>query len=478
MASHLGLWLREQRHAHGWSADEMARRLHRAAKANDDTALPPSSTLAAYIRRWERGTTAPTERYRLHYCTALGIPPAQFGPGQDQNEPEEPADNRSGFLPGIPDALRPRPGADLLGRLSGPGGYRETEEHATAADHREWPAGAITTPDQVISAIAEESQDFGEWADTSNVGDATLEHYTTQVRQLARDYVHAPPYPLLLDAKRLRDRVFAKLQGHQRPDQTRDLYLIAVQVCGMLAWMSGDFGYQRAAQTHAWTAWVCAEQAVHDGARAWVRAAQSKLAYWDARYIESAQLAGDGLRYAASGSVPALLASQMARALARAGRPDDAGQALARARDEQDRARGEDEIGGAFGLTSAQYHYLAGTTQLWRHDPAQAIAESAQAIELFQARRPGQPHYGPEALTRIDQARAYLQLGDLEGAHTALRPVLSLSPDLRMEMLTQNLGLARQQLAEPVFRDAAVARELQEEIETYCRESIVNDIGG
>lgn len=471
MAHDLGLWLREQRQARGWSAAEMARQLQRAAKFNGDKTVPGSAILASYIRRWERGLTAPTERYRLHYCTALGIPPAEFGPGRHR-----PPEGEEGPACAAPDATGLRPGADLLAWSGEPGGYREARRRFKDADRAGWPAGAGVALDLVITVIAEESQDFGEWADTSNVGDATLEHYAAQVRQLARDYVHAAPYPLLLDVRRLRDRVAAKLQGRQRPDQTRDLYLIAAQVCGMLAWMSGDLGYQRAAQTHAWTAWVCAEQASHDGARAWVRATQSKLAYWDARHVESAQLAEDGLRWAAPGSVPALLAAQMARALARAGRPGEAGQALARAREERERAAGEDEVGGAFGLTDAQYHYLVGSTQLWRHDPAQAISESAQAVGLFQARRPGQPHYGPEALTRIDQACAYLQQEDLDGAHAALRPVLGLPPDLRMELVTQNLGLARQALAQPAFRDAVLAWELQEEIETYCRESIINDL--
>ena len=471
MSHDLGLWLREQRQARGWSAAETARQLQRAAKANGDNTVPGCAILASYIRRWERGTIIPTERYRLHYCTALGIPPAALGPGQHR-----PPDREGSRARTVPGALGVRTGADLPAWLREPGGYRDVDGRLKDADRAGWPASAGAALDVVITAIAEESLDLGEWADTSNVGDATLEHYAAQARQLARDYVHAAPYPLLLDARRLRDRVAAKLQGRQRPDQTRDLYLIAAQVCGMLAWMSGDLGYQRAAQAHAWTAWVCAEQADHDGARAWVRATQSKLAYWDSRHVESAQLAEDGLRWAAPGSVPALLASQMARALARAGRPGDAGLALARARAERDRAAGEDEVGGAFGLTDAQYHYLAGSTQLWRHDPAQAISESAQAVELFQARRPGQPHYGPEALTRIDQACAYLQQEDLDAAHAALRPVLGLLPDLRMELVTQNLGLARQALAQPAFHDAVLARELQEESETYCRESIVSDL--
>jgi transcriptional regulator with XRE-family HTH domain/tetratricopeptide (TPR) repeat protein len=471
MADDLGLWLRQQRQSRGWSAAEMARKLQHAARANGDSTLPGTAILTSYIRRWEHGTITPGERYQLHYCQALDIRPERFGPGCLLRPRQAAAPDASAAVldsPGL------QPVFDSPGSTGDSGSYRYTERPFKDSDRLGWSARAAARA--VVTAIAEESQDFGEWADTSNVGDATLEQYAAQVRQLARDYVYAAPYPLMLEARRLRDRVFARLQGHQRPVQTRDLYLIGARVCGVLAWISGDLDCQRAAQTHAWTAWVCAEQANHDGARAWVRAAQSKLAYWDARHAESAQLAEEGLRWTAPGSVPALLASQMARALARAGRPGDAGLALSRARTERERAAGEDDLGGAFGLTDAQYHYMAGTTQLWRHQPAEAIAESAEAIELFQGRRPGQPHYGPEALTRIDQASAFLQQGDLDGAHAALRPVLSLPPDLRLELLTQNLGLTRQALAHPMFRDAALARELLEEIEVYCRDSIVNDL--
>jgi hypothetical protein len=56
--------------------------------------------------------------------------------------------------------------------------------------------------------------------------------------------------------------------------------------------------------------------------------------------------------------------------------------------------------------------------------------------------------------------------------------VLGLSPDLRLELLLQNLAITRQALTQPTFRDATLARELQEEIETYCRESVVNDLPG
>jgi transcriptional regulator with XRE-family HTH domain len=470
MSYDLGLWLREQRQAHGWSTAEMARQLRQAAKANADTTVPGSAVLASYIRRWERGTISPTERYALHYCKALRIPPAQFGPSQPL--PPEAEDSP---CDAVPDDSGSQPAADLLAWSGDPGGYGDVEGRYKDAVRAGRSAGTGAALDLVLTAIAAESQEFGEWADTSNVGDSTLENYSAQVRQLARDYVHAAPYPLLLDARRLRDRVFAKLQGHQRLGQTRDLYLIAAQVCGLLAWMSGDMSFYRAADTHAWTAWVCAEQANHDGARAWVRVTQSKLAYWDGRFIDSAQLAEDGLRYSSADSSLVMLGLFQARALARLGRGEEAVGALAQARTELEQA-GPDEIGGLWGVSEARYHSVAVNAHLWRHDPAQVLAEAQQALELFEATDSRERNYGAEAHARIDQAQAHLLSRDLDGADAALRPVLALPPERRYEPVSQELGHVRTALAQPAFRDAALARELQEEIETYRRESIVNDV--
>lgn len=103
----------------------------------------------------------------------------------------------------------------------------------------------------------------------SEVADATIGQYEQQVRRLAREFEFgAPLLPLLLESRRLRDHVTVRLRGHTRLDQARDLYLLTAQVCGLLAWLTGDLGNYRAAGTHAWTAWMCAEQAGHDGARA------------------------------------------------------------------------------------------------------------------------------------------------------------------------------------------------------------------
>ena len=79
MAENLGAWLVRQREARSWSRREMARQLVEAGRATGDKTLPGIDSLCHNIHRWERGQGGLTERYKLHYCTALGIPPVQFG---------------------------------------------------------------------------------------------------------------------------------------------------------------------------------------------------------------------------------------------------------------------------------------------------------------------------------------------------------------------------------------------------------------
>jgi hypothetical protein len=57
----------------------MARRLIEAAKGNGDFTTPGIDNITHNLYRWERGIVTPSERYRLYFCEALGIPPGQFG---------------------------------------------------------------------------------------------------------------------------------------------------------------------------------------------------------------------------------------------------------------------------------------------------------------------------------------------------------------------------------------------------------------
>ena len=79
MSENLGAWLRQQREARGWAKREMARQLIQAGRSSGDTSMPGMDNMCHNIYRWERGQGGLTERYKLHYCKALGIPPDQFG---------------------------------------------------------------------------------------------------------------------------------------------------------------------------------------------------------------------------------------------------------------------------------------------------------------------------------------------------------------------------------------------------------------
>jgi hypothetical protein len=82
----------------------MARQLHRVAKASGDNSVTSMSIITTYVRRWESGKVAPTERYRLHYCSALRIAPGQFGPdgappdGEGRAESAGQLDETAGYV--------------------------------------------------------------------------------------------------------------------------------------------------------------------------------------------------------------------------------------------------------------------------------------------------------------------------------------------------------------------------------------------
>jgi hypothetical protein len=332
---------------------------------------------------------------------------------------------------------------DVPGLADDPSSYRGPGTGRSLPDRADWWPETDVSPDHLMTMIAEESLDFGEWAGMSEIADTAIEQYASQARRLAKIFEYAVSFPLLLETRRLRDRVTARLRGHHRLDQASDLYLVAAQVCGLLAWMTGDLGNYRAADTHAWTAWMCAEQAGHDGARAWVRATQAKLAYWDGRYSESAQLAGDGLGSACNDSAPVFLALFWARALARSGHRSEATQALTRAATEREGVTDPDLLGGIWELTPARYHGLVAGAHLLMDQPADTIAEASQAISLSEATPHGDRHLYAEFLVRTDQAQAYLQGSDLDGTAAALRPVLDLSADMRTEPIVQHLARLR-----------------------------------
>ena len=90
---------------------------------------------------------------------------------------------------------------------------------------------------------------------------------------------------------------------------------------------------------------------------------------------------------------------------------------------------------------------------------------------------PGEQYnYGCVAVAHIDLATALLRAGRLDAAAAALSPVLSISPDQRIDLLTPRLTRVRSELARNPYQGSPQATALDEQIEDFTRETIVRDL--
>jgi transcriptional regulator with XRE-family HTH domain len=424
------------RHAHGWSQDEVAARFTEvAARLAPGTRTPPMvGTRIGEYERWPIGGRRPSPYVLTVLAEVYGTDLARLLDDADTAAMPEPDRAVLAALASRPDRPLPRPGRHPVPQPVPQPVLRPVPQPLPAAAPDPPPGRPAEA--RFMARAAAEAADFGEWAEASSVGPITLEQLHQDVRTISRDYLTQPPYPLLLRALHHRRRVFRLLEGRLRPAHARELYLLAGRLCGLVAWMVSDLGYPAEAGTHARTAWLCADVADHPPLRGWVRATQSKLAYWDGRPRTSAQLAEDGLRHGVQDSGRVLLAGLAARGWARNGDADRARMALTVVTAERAKLATADEVGGVWSCSEAQQHYLAGTTQLWLRDPDAAAREADRAVWLYEIADPDERFYGAEALALLDSAIAHVLTGDLTEAAHRLAPVLELPPEKRVTLIT------------------------------------------
>ncbi|MGH3931319.1 MAG: hypothetical protein ACRDTF_15265, partial [Pseudonocardiaceae bacterium] len=214
----------------------------------------------------------------------------------------------------------------------------------------------------LIMAAAHESSEHAGWAETTNVGEATLEQLDADVFRIANDYVHVPPLPMVIEMLRIRRRVYRLLEGHQKPADTAHLYLLAGILCGLLANASTDLGYHATAAEQARAAWAYAEITGHNGLRAWTRGMQALIEYWSERPRQAARLAQGAQRFAGSTTAKVRLFTIETRMWARLGNLEESNRCIHAAAEARECTAADtlhDEIGGVFGFNHAKTHYYA-----------------------------------------------------------------------------------------------------------------------
>jgi hypothetical protein len=478
MSQELSAWLRQQRQAHGWPVPEMARRLREAAKHSGDKTVPGNDAMCRNIRRWESaksGNNGVSERYKLHYCKALGIPLAQFGPSRPQETADDP--ETTSATPRTP-ALQP---GSLVPYVS-PGPDERDGRPATNVAYR-WiqePHVGGSWIEREVLMTAHEGGEHAERAERRDIGEATLEQLRADVVRLSHEFMTSEPLPLFLEMRRVRTRIYAALDRRLWPrDQTELYFQLGVLSCLMAA-AASDLGYPQAGEELARAGWAYATAIDHRPLMAHLRLELAGIAFWD-RPRQSRDLAQSGLQYLSDGPNAAQLHLQYARAAARLGDASTARRAIASASEAREREHVDEllEIGGEFGFSRATQHYLAGSTIVEiPQAEIDAINELERATELYTAGpEPGEDHgYGSEALAHIDLATALLRADRLDTAAAALAPVLSFPSGKRIDALPQRLGRVRAELARARYQGAPQATDLDERIEEFCRETIAGDL--
>jgi len=101
------------------------------------------------------------------------------------------------------------------------------------------------------------------------------------------------------------------------------------------------------------------------------------------------------------------------------------------------------------------------------------LVRRVRAAEFYeQGWGPGEePGYGCRALAHVDLATARLRAGQPDSVSATLEPVLMLPPGQRIDALPKRLGRVRAEFARPRYHGSPQARELDERIEDFSRDT-------
>ncbi|MBE1574514.1 helix-turn-helix domain-containing protein [Amycolatopsis roodepoortensis] len=306
---------------------------------------------------------------------------------------------------------------------------------------------------QVIARSAMRAREFLSRTEVSNVGTETLDQLTDDVRRLTVAYQQEPLEALVGDMSETQNQVFGLLEGRQRPKQSRDLYLLAGVASGLMARASHDIGASDEAMVHARAAFAAADNAGHDGLKAWVKGLQSLIAYWAGRYSDSIKYARQGGEFAerSRNTSAVWLASGEARSLAALGQFDDAREAVDRATEARELVRRDDldDLGGFCTFNRPRQLYYAAEALAWAGSDAAASTErfALEAIAAYETAPAGDRAFGDEAGTRCALAVARIARSEFDGAADAMTEVLELPTGQRTHGVVTAVGHVQRSLA-------------------------------
>ncbi|MGH3662310.1 MAG: hypothetical protein ACRDTQ_10705, partial [Micromonosporaceae bacterium] len=340
------------------------------------------------------------------------------------------------------------------------------------------PGGAPSTPAsqsderRVLIMAARRARRFTLLAGEEGASAEVMEQLHEDMQKLAVAYPQQPLAEILADLVDLQDATFTLLEARQKPKQSRELYFLGGIVGGLLAKASHDMADPHSAMTQARTAFLCADNAGHDGARAWLRGLQSLIAYWSGRYQEAVRYAQSGNVYAATSrnTTAVWLPMNEARGWAALGNGEQARAAIERAEAAWDEIRSDDldEFGGICTFSRTRQLYYAADAFAWLpNHSAAAERYSTQAVDAYADSTRTEWAFGDQAGSHSDLAIARLHGNDLEGAIEALEPVFDLPVTQRINGIISSVQRVQKSITGPPL--TSNARDLMDQIEAFTR---------
>ena len=302
----------------------------------------------------------------------------------------------------------------------------------------------------------------------AGVAAGMIDELRSEVARLAVDYVHAPLWSIFEDLVTTRDLVFGLMDQRQRPDDARELHLLAGATCLLLAHASHNLGNRPAAFIQLRGASTCADLADCDALGAWCMGTEALINDGLARPGAAIENATEGLRFRACGETHAMLAGVKARAFARLGNRPAALAAVAEFEAARERGDAGDDVSGLGGVLSfppAKQAYYLGSIYGLLESHGEAERHAIAAIRAYETGPPEARSYGDEALARLDVVNARLSAGDVDGGQEALADVLTLPDQFRIRQLEPAMDRTRKLLV-PWTRKCSVARDLTEAIDS------------
>ncbi|MEU4162559.1 hypothetical protein [Actinoplanes sp. NPDC026670] len=320
----------------------------------------------------------------------------------------------------------------------------------------------------ILAMAADRARRFALLTSESTTPEA-VDQLRDDVQRLALAYPQRALPEILGDLAETQDTLFTLLERRQTPQQARQLHFLASVTSGLLAKASHDLADPHAAMLQARTAILCADQADHNGLRAWLRGLQSLVAYWAGRYAESVRYAEMGTVFASrsNGTASVWLPVSAARAYAALGNSEKAMTAIQAAEEAWNHVEPDemDELGGICTFNQPRTVYYAADALAWLPGHEQALTYAERAVAAYVDRRDPAWAFGDQAGSQADLAIARIAAGEIEGAYEAVSPVLDLEPSQRINGIINSVQRVHQAVSRAGL--AAEATDMIEHIEDF-----------